>query len=195
MIYRRQHWMYFITLFRSNLSLASEYTKILKYHYNRDGSHATRNGSANTCDLLAEWVCVTHNAPPCLHKLMVAHDAADRSQRDRHGAGIHAGPHRQVVPIEGGMSRRVVATPHQDYHPFVSPSGKWLYFQPDHKNVYRVPGPSQNWRPTEPQKVTNYPESDFFMDDPQISANGRRIIYTHGHLTGDIWLLNFNRGF
>ena len=101
----------------------------------------------------------------------------------------------KVVPIEGGMSRRVVATPHQDYHPFVSPSGKWLYFQPDHKNVYRVPGPSQNWRPAEPQKVTNYPESDFFMDDPQISANGRRIIYTHGHLTGDIWLLNFNRGF
>ena len=101
----------------------------------------------------------------------------------------------KVIPMTGGESRRVVATPHQDYHPFVSPSGKWLYFQPDHKNFYRVPGPAQNWRPGEPQKVTNYPESGLFMDDPQISGNGRRIIYTHGHLTGDIWMLNFNKGF
>ncbi|MEO7539950.1 MAG: hypothetical protein ABIV48_12025 [Pyrinomonadaceae bacterium] len=97
----------------------------------------------------------------------------------------------KLISIEGGESRRVVATPRQDYHPFFSPTGKWLYFQPDHKNLYRVPGPAQNWRSAEPEKITDYSESGLFMDDPQLSADGRRLIYTHGRQTGDIWLLRF----
>ena len=99
----------------------------------------------------------------------------------------------RAIPVEGGESRVVVGTQHQDYHPSVSPSGNWLYFQLDHKNIYRVPGPAQNWRQAEPQKVTNFPESGLFLEDPQISRDGRQLIYSHGRITGDLWLINLGR--
>jgi Tol biopolymer transport system component/predicted Ser/Thr protein kinase len=93
------------------------------------------------------------------------------------------------VPSIGGESRPVVTTPRQDYHPSFSPSGRWLYFQPDHKNMYRVPGPAQNWRQAAPEKVTNFPESGLLIEDPQISSDGRRLLYSHGRITADIWIL------
>jgi Tol biopolymer transport system component len=99
----------------------------------------------------------------------------------------------RAIPVEGGESRIVVATQHQDYHPSVSPSGNWLYFQLDHKNIYRVPGPAQNWRQAEPQKVTDFPESGLFLEDPQISRDGRQLIYSRGRITGDLWLINLGR--
>jgi len=99
----------------------------------------------------------------------------------------------RAVPIEGGESRSVVATPHQDYHPFVSPSGKWLYFQLDHKNIYRVPGPAQEWRKGEPEKVTNFPESGLFLEDPQISRDGHWLLYSRGRITGDVWIMNLGK--
>ena len=96
-------------------------------------------------------------------------------------------------PLAGGESRFVVATPHQDYHPFVSPSGKWLYFQLDHKNIYRVPGPAQDWRKAEPEKITNFPESGLFLEDPQISRDGRQLLYSRGRISGDIWIMNLGK--
>lgn len=96
-------------------------------------------------------------------------------------------------PLAGGESRFVVATPHQDYHPFVSPSGKWLYFQLDHKNIYRVPGPAQDWRKAEPEKITNFPESGLFLEDPQISLDGRQLLYSRGRISGDIWIMNLGK--
>ena len=99
----------------------------------------------------------------------------------------------RAVPVEGGESRSVVATAHQDYHPFVSPSGKWLYFQLDHKNIYRVPGPTQEWRKGEPEKVTNFPESGLFLEDPQISRDGHWLLYSHGRITGDVWIMNLGK--
>ena len=98
-----------------------------------------------------------------------------------------------AVPVEGGESRVVVGTTHQDYHPFVSPSGKWLYFQLDHKNIYRVPGPAQDWRQAEPQKITNYPESGLFLEDPQLSRDGRQLLYSRGRITGDIWTMSLGK--
>ncbi len=97
------------------------------------------------------------------------------------------------VSLEGGESRIAVATPHQDYHPFVSPSGKWLYFQLDHKNIYRVPGPAQGWRNAEPEKVTNFPESGLFLEDPQISRDGHQLLYSYGRITGDIWIMSLGK--
>jgi serine/threonine protein kinase len=96
----------------------------------------------------------------------------------------------RAIPADGGESRIVVGTLHQDYHPSVSPSGNWLYVQLDHKNIYRVPGPAQNWRQAEPQKVTNFPESGLFLEDPQVSRDGRQLIYSHGRISGDLWLIN-----
>jgi Tol biopolymer transport system component len=99
----------------------------------------------------------------------------------------------RAISVEGGVSRVAVATPHQDYHPFVSPSGKWLYFQLDHKNIYRVPGPAQGWGRGEPEKITNFPESGLFLEDPQISRDGHQLLYSRGRITGDIWIMNLGK--
>jgi len=99
----------------------------------------------------------------------------------------------RAIPVEGGEARTVVETPHQDYHPSVSPSGRWLYFQLDHKNLYRVPGPAQNWRQAAPEKVTNFPESGLFLEDPQISHDGLKLLYSRGRITGDIWIMKLSQ--
>ena len=92
-------------------------------------------------------------------------------------------------------SPRVVAsTRRQDYHPFFSPSGRWVYFQPDHKNLYRVPGPAQDLKPSDPEKITHFPESGLFLEDPQISRDGKhchsrgrsRAISGSSNATGDL---------
>jgi Tol biopolymer transport system component len=99
----------------------------------------------------------------------------------------------RAMGIATGDARTVVATPHQDYHPFISPSGRWLYFQLDHKNLYRVPGPGQDWRPASLEKITDFPESGLFLEDPRISRDGRQLLYSRGHLTGDLWMLTFGQ--
>jgi len=95
----------------------------------------------------------------------------------------------EAVPLAGGVPRIVVSTSAEDYHPSFSPSGRWLYFQPDHKNLYRVPGPAQNWRGAEPERVTHFSPTGLFLEDPQISRDGRRLLYARGRTTSDLWLL------
>ena len=95
-------------------------------------------------------------------------------------------------PIEGGETRVVISTPNRaNYHPLLSPSGNWVYYQVDHKNIYRLPGPAQGWRKAEPQKVTNFPESGLFIEDPRISMDGKQLIYSRGKIIGDLWLYRF----
>ncbi len=95
----------------------------------------------------------------------------------------------RAVPFEGGESRAVVSLPSQDYHPSFSPSGKWLYFHKDHKNLYRVPGPAQGWRQAPPEKMTQFPESGLMIEDPKVSSDGRALIYSHGRISADIWVM------
>ena len=94
-----------------------------------------------------------------------------------------------AVRVDGGHPRLVVSTARQDFHPFFSPSGRWVYSQPDHKNLYRVPGPAQDWKQADAVKVTDFPESGLFLEDPQISRDGQQLLYSHGKITGDIWIL------
>ena len=89
----------------------------------------------------------------------------------------------------GGAPRDVVTSPREDYHPFFSPTGRWLYFQPDHKNIFRVPGPAQGWAPAEPEQVTHFPSSGLYLEEPQFSRDGSQLFYARGRITGDIWLL------
>jgi Tol biopolymer transport system component len=98
-------------------------------------------------------------------------------------------------PIDGGATLVVAATPGQmgSGHPMLSPSGNWFYYQVDHKNVYRAPGPSQGWRKAEPVKVTDFPESGLFIEDPRLSPDGKQLIYSRGKITGDLWLLRFGK--
>ena len=96
-------------------------------------------------------------------------------------------------PIDGGDTLVVAAAPGQmgSGHPMLSPSGNSFYYQVDHKNIYRLPGPSQGWRKAEPVKVTNFPESGLFIEDPRLSLDGKQLIYSRGKIVGDLWLLKF----
>jgi Tol biopolymer transport system component len=95
----------------------------------------------------------------------------------------------RTVSTDGGPSRVVVATPSEDYHPSFSPSGRWLYFQPDHKNLTRVPGPAQNWREARPETVTHFPESGLLIEDFQPSRDGHELAFARGRMTADVWIL------
>jgi TolB protein len=99
----------------------------------------------------------------------------------------------RAVRTSDTTSRSVAETPMEDLHPFISPSSRWVYFQPDHKNLYRVPGPAQSWRQATPEKMTNFPESGLFLEDPQISRDGRELFYSRATVAADIWLMRLER--
>lgn len=99
-----------------------------------------------------------------------------------------------VMPFSGGASRVAVQTVGDDGHPFFDARGEWLYFSKSHKNLYRVPGPAQGWRHEEPQKVTDFAEANLFLDDPQLSADGKWMYYTRGEFRSDIWVMDVRPG-
>jgi Tol biopolymer transport system component len=95
-----------------------------------------------------------------------------------------------AVRLDGSEKPRFVVTePTEDYHPFFSPQGRWLYFQPEHKNIFRVPGPAQGWQQAPPERVTHFPEHGVYLEEPQISRDGRTLFYARAQIAGDIWLL------
>jgi Tol biopolymer transport system component/serine/threonine protein kinase len=99
-----------------------------------------------------------------------------------------------AIPVEGGPARILTANIQQDYHPSVSASGRWVYYLPDHKNLYRIPGPAQDWRKAPPEKVIDFqltPAS--FVENPQLSRDGTRLAYSRGRITSDIWLMTISR--
>jgi Tol biopolymer transport system component len=99
-----------------------------------------------------------------------------------------------AVPLAGGPPRVVVATPHKEYHPALSPSGRWLYYLRDHEDVYRVPGPAQGWRQAPPEKMVGFNvASGAFVEDPQITADGRSLLYVRGRFSSDIWIASLGR--
>ncbi|HET7707248.1 MAG TPA: protein kinase [Thermoanaerobaculia bacterium] len=94
----------------------------------------------------------------------------------------------KVRNVDGSPPLKIVATDREDGHPFFGPDGRWLYYQNDHKNVYRVPGPAQGWRPAEPQRVTHFPESNLYLEDPQLSPDGKWLFYSRRQASSDLWL-------
>jgi Tol biopolymer transport system component len=99
----------------------------------------------------------------------------------------------RAVPLEGGEPRNVVAINHHAYHPFFSPSGRWVYFLRDHKHLWRVPGPARNWTPAQPERVAQFNEAGGWVEDPQISPDGRQLIFARGQIAGEIWILTRKR--
>jgi Tol biopolymer transport system component len=98
-----------------------------------------------------------------------------------------------AVSLAGGAPRRVPTGPYEAYHPFFSPSGRWVYFQPSHKDLFRVPGPAQNWATAAPQKVTDFSGFDLYIENPKISRDGTKLFYTRGQRTGDIVILHMGK--
>jgi len=77
----------------------------------------------------------------------------------------------------------------EDFHPFFSPGGRWLYYGSDHKNLYRIPGPAQDWRKAPPEQVTHFPENGLYLEQPQVSRDGKTLFFTRGRAIADLWLL------
>ncbi len=99
-----------------------------------------------------------------------------------------------AIPVAGGTPRVVPSGPYETYHPFFSPSGRWVYFQPAHKNLFRVPGPAQAWASAPPQQVTDFAGFDLYIENPRISRDGSKLFYTRGRRTGDIFILHLGTG-
>jgi Tol biopolymer transport system component len=94
-----------------------------------------------------------------------------------------------IASIPGGEGRWLVRTDKEDYHASFAPSGRWVYFQIDHRNIWRVPGPAQGWREAPPEQVTFMNEPGLFPEDPQLSADGKRLFYSKVQTRGDLWMV------
>ena len=65
-----------------------------------------------------------------------------------------------------------------------SPDGRWIYIQPSHRNIRRMP--AQGGRL---EQVTHFPEAGLFLEEPTISPDGRYLYYCRGNGGSSLWLL------
>ena len=93
----------------------------------------------------------------------------------------------RVVATGSTKSRVLVESANENGHPFFSHDSKWVYYQRDHKNLFRVPGPAQNWRSAPPQQVTFFPESNLYLEQPQLSRDGTYLYYSRRNAMSDLW--------
>ena len=69
-------------------------------------------------------------------------------------------------------------------HAIYSPDGRFIYIQPSHRNIYRIPA---SGGPLEP--VTRFPESGLFLEEPALSPDGRSLAYCRSNGGSSLWLL------
>ena len=88
------------------------------------------------------------------------------------------------VSSAGGDAVMLTSGYERMYHQFYSPDGRWIYIQPSHRNIYRLPaegGPLE--------AVTRFPESGLFLEEPTISPDGRWFAYARSNGGASLWLL------
>ena len=88
------------------------------------------------------------------------------------------------MPVAGGALEQLTTGYERMRHPFFSPDGKWIYVQPSHRNVYRVPAAGG---PLEP--VTRFPEAGLFLEEPTISPDGHYLYYCRENGGSSLWLM------
>lgn len=96
------------------------------------------------------------------------------------------GPCCQIwkTPAAGGEEQRLTSGYDRIRHLSFSPDGYWLYLQPNHLNVYRMPfsgGPRQ--------QVTRFPEAGLFLEEPTLSPDGKWLVYCRNNGGSSLWLL------
>jgi serine/threonine protein kinase len=92
-----------------------------------------------------------------------------------------------TIPSGGGPEKMLTDGWERMYHPFFSPDGRWLYIQPSHRNIYRLPvdgGPLE--------MVTKFPESGLFLEEPTISPDGKWLAYCRSNGGASLWLLTMS---
>jgi eukaryotic-like serine/threonine-protein kinase len=89
------------------------------------------------------------------------------------------------ISLAGGKPERLTQGEDRIRHMSFSGDGRWLYFQPNHLNIYRMPA---NGGPV--QQVTHFPEAGLFMEEPTISPDSRYLVYCRFHGGSSLWLLS-----
>jgi len=134
-----------------------------------------------------------HLGPRCYIRTRLGSPAGIHSAR--HSTGSKAGPLGEVIgkgganqlwrmPADGGQAEPLTKGDDRVRHMFYSPDGRWLYFQPNHLNIYRMPadgGPVQ--------QVTHFQESGLFLEEPTISPDGRYLVYCRSNGGSSLWVL------
>jgi eukaryotic-like serine/threonine-protein kinase len=87
-------------------------------------------------------------------------------------------------PAQGGEPRQLTFGVDRMRHPAFSPDGRWIYVQPSHRNIWRVP---MSGGPLE--QVTRFPESGLFLEEPTLSPDGRALVYARWTGGSSLWLL------
>ena len=93
------------------------------------------------------------------------------------------------MPSGGGSAEPLTAGYGRILHFAYSQDGRWIYLQPSHQNVFRIPasgGPLQ--------AVTRFPESGLYLDEPMIAPDLRSLIYSRNNGGSSLWLLTLNQG-
>jgi len=86
--------------------------------------------------------------------------------------------------VDGGTETVLTSGYERMRHVFYSPDGRWIYVQPSHRNIFRMPAEGGAL-----QRVTNFPESGLFLEEPALSPDGRHLAYCRSHGGSSVWLL------
>jgi Tol biopolymer transport system component len=92
-----------------------------------------------------------------------------------------------TIPSGGGPGKMLTDGYERMYHPFYSPDGRWLYIQPSHRNIYRLPAEGGPLQP-----VTKFPESGLFLEEPTLSPDGKFLAYCRSNGGASLWLLTMS---
>jgi Tol biopolymer transport system component len=90
----------------------------------------------------------------------------------------------RAISPDGGDEKQLTSGFERMYHPFYSPDSRWLYVQPSHRNIYRMPA---DGGPLE--AVTRFPESGLFLEEPTLSPDGKFLVYCRSNGGASLWLL------
>lgn len=91
------------------------------------------------------------------------------------------------MPAAGGEARRLTSGNDRIRHVFYSSDGRWLYFQPNHQNIYRI---SASGGP--PRAVTTFPVSGLFVEEPTLAPDGRYLLYCRSNGGASLWVLSLS---
>src|SRR5262249_17884847 len=91
------------------------------------------------------------------------------------------------VPAAGGAPKALVSSAERLRHVFMSQDPRWVYFQPSHRNIWRVPAEGGAT-----QQVTHFPESGLFSEEPTIAPDGSYLVYSKSNGGASLWLLSLD---
>jgi len=89
-----------------------------------------------------------------------------------------------LVAASGGEPVRLTEGQDRIRHFSFSPDGRHVYFQPNHQNIYRIPTAGGAV-----EQVTHFDPSGLFIEEPDLSPDGRFLVYCRSNGGSSLWLL------